>query len=290
MPSPLILDFDASLAGLAGAGRIDLGAWQEAVRFGCSWRIWRELSAWLAECMPKDYGPVCMGSGDFHHLSHLLLARVPAGTGPLDVVVFDNHPDNMRFPFGIHCGSWVHHAARLPGVVTVHVLGITSGDITLAHAWENHLGGLYRGKVHYWSIGTDMRWAHAIGLGRVCHAFENAEDMLSAVLVHLEASRRPLYLSIDKDVLSDEEVRTNWDQGCLRMADLYRVMAMLKGRLLGGDITGEVSAYSYQTRWKRFLSALDGQQDIAADELTAWQARQTEATQCLIAGFAAAGC
>ena len=103
MNQPIALDIDGSLQGLEGTQTIDLSDWQEAIRFGCSWSTWKRFRSFLNERLPDRYGPVCMGSGDFHHISHLLLDRI-CHSEPFDVVVLDNHPDNMRFPFGIHCG------------------------------------------------------------------------------------------------------------------------------------------------------------------------------------------
>ena len=111
MSRTLVLDVDASLHSLGNANAIDLTDWQEAIRFGCSWSTWKRFRTRLNDLMPGQYGTVCMGSGDFHHVSHLLLERLPHQAA-FDVVVLDNHPDNMRFPIGIHSGSWVLHAAR----------------------------------------------------------------------------------------------------------------------------------------------------------------------------------
>lgn len=281
MPRPLILDFDASLVALADAVRIDLSAWQERIRFGCSLHHWSALEASLHQKMPESYGTVCLGSGDFHHLSHLLI-KACTGRQPFDVVVFDNHPDNMRYPFGIHCGSWVYHAARLPAVARIHVLGITSDDVGAAHAWENHLGGLWQGKVHYWTIGVPNSWARVFGLGRAFHAFKTRQEMLQAFGEELARLGEHVYLSIDKDVLDVSEVRTNWDQGCLLVEDLCGVIAGLNGRIIGSDITGEISAYRYVSRWKNFLSDLDGQSDVSDADLAGFQERQTTVTQRLI--------
>jgi len=284
MHSPLVLDFDASLPGLKDALRIDLGAWQERIRFGCSIQIWRELEAHLAKVLPSDYGTVCMGSGDYHHISHLLIKRL-AGHEPFDVVVCDNHPDNMRFPFGIHCGSWVKHISKLPQVRSIHVMGITSGDVGWQHAWENHLWPLYNGKVRYWTIGVGNGWAKAIGLGRAVNRFADRQTMLAALNEELARHTTPVYLSIDKDVLSPDEVRTNWDQGCLTLVDLQSLISTLQGRIIGSDITGEVSIYHYLARWKRLLSAMDEQPEISTNELQQWQARQAEANGILISSI-----
>ena len=91
------------------------------------------------------------GSGDFHHVSAILLERLAIAT-PIDVVVLDNHPDNMRFPFGIHCGSWVRRVAALPQVRHVHVVGISSGDLRLVNAWAHYWAPLLAGKLTYWYL------------------------------------------------------------------------------------------------------------------------------------------
>jgi arginase family enzyme len=141
---PLILDFDRSVGPIPGATELALSDWQEAIRFGCTLRTFNRLGRYLDAQMPADYGTVLMGSGDYHHLTWPLVQR-QRSRGPFQLVVFDNHPDNMRFPWGIHCGSWVRRVAMLPFVTHVHVVGITSGDIGAKHAWENYLRPLRAG-------------------------------------------------------------------------------------------------------------------------------------------------
>lgn len=281
MPTPLILDFDASLPTLQTAQRLDLQDWQERIRFGCGSSVWRALDAHLSASLPKAYGTVCLGSGDYHHLSHLLIKRIQPHE-KFDVLVLDNHPDNMRFPFGIHCGSWVKHIAQLPQVGRIDVAGITSGDIGLAHAWENHLLPLYRSKVRYWSTGVKTQWAKCLGIGQSVRSFPDSMSMLEALTADLNQRTAPVYLSIDKDVLSPEEVHTNWDQGCMRLEEMFGLIETLRGKIMGSDITGEVSTYHYLARWKQFLSGLDGQPEIAADKLQAWQLRHAQVNTLLI--------
>jgi len=273
MKRPLVLDFDGSLRDFQDAEIIPLSNWQEAIRFGCGMAVWRKLGHALDVQMPSEHATVFMGSGDYHHISHLLIGRV-AGTAPFDVVVFDNHPDNMRFPFGIHCGSWVRHVAALPRVRTVHVVGISSGDVGWRHAWENHLRPLYAGRVEYWTLDVRTGWADAIGLARRFHSFTDRNELVDAFIARLRADQTPLYLSIDKDVLDASVARTNWDQGRFMLDDIERVIAEMDGRLVGSDITGEISIHHYQTHWKRWLSAMDEQPIIAAEDLALWQQQQ----------------
>ena len=144
MARALILDFDGSVSPLDGARVVPLRDHEEAIRFGCRMHVLRDLSP-AVDAQP---GIVFMGSGDFHHVSYLLIERLRQLGTRIQVVVFDNHPDNMRYPFGIHCGSWVWHVSRLPFVERVHVAGINSSDVEGMHVWENHLAALRSGKDH----------------------------------------------------------------------------------------------------------------------------------------------
>ncbi len=270
---PLILDLDASVGVLPGEVRIDLREWHDRLRFACSRRQLQMFDQQLSTCLRALHGTVFFGSGDFHHLSLPLIARAQVSQ-PVRVVVFDNHPDNMRFPFGVHCGSWVSRVAALPHVARVDVVGITSQDISAAHAWENRLTPLYRGGLRYWSIGVDTGWARPLGLRHAFRNFDTASAMMAALLDDFALDDSPVYLSIDKDVLDPNEARSNWDQGCLRVSDLEEAIAALRHRLIGSDINGEVSIANYPQRWKRVLSAIDGQPELDDDTLAAYQAQQ----------------
>ncbi|MDR0233255.1 MAG: hypothetical protein LBI31_00345 [Zoogloeaceae bacterium] len=282
----LVLNLDDSGGGLPGSMEIDLSEWQEAIRFGCSWRVWRDFRASLEPGLPKEHGFVLLGSGDFHHVSFMLIERQRAREG-LHVLVCDNHPDNMRFPFGIHCGSWVSHVADLPHVARIDVVGIHSPDVGWRRAWENRLGPLYRGRLRYWTIGAKTGWLRALGLRDAARNFGDAKSLVSALRRELSATDAPLYLSIDKDVLHERVARTNWDQGSFTLDDLLGVVAAARPRLVGGDITGEVSVYRYRARWKRLLSALDAQPAIAPDDLILWRRQQLEVNRALLEAIVA---
>ena len=280
MSDARLIDLDGSLAGLDGVN-VDARAWEEAVRFGCGMGVWRRFADFLDAALAPEQALTFFGSGDFHHVSHLLLRQLPA-TQPVDVVVLDNHPDNMRFPFGIHCGSWVAHAARLPQVRHIHVLGITSADIAAGSAWENHLWPLLRNKVSYWSTGVDVTWSQWLWMGHAVRSFADLDGLLDAFGRHQSAQQTPVYLSIDKDVLAPEVVHTNWDQGRMTLAQLDRLIDALPPRLAGADVTGEVSSYVYRSRWKRWMSARDEQVPVPASQLAAWQAAQNELNRHLM--------
>jgi hypothetical protein len=269
----VVLDIDHSVGNLPDALVLPLDGWQEALRFGCSLATMRRFGAVLDELLPARHGTVLMGSGDFHHLSWPLIARLP-GDPSFQVVVLDNHPDNMRFPWGVHCGSWVRKVALLPQVSQVHVLGITSSDIGGGHAWENYLTPLRRRKLTYWSIGVDTGWAHRVGLGHAFRSFESADGLVDAFVESQRTQTSPSYLSIDKDAFAPEVARTNWDQGRLLLPHALALIDAMRGGLVGSDSNGEVSHYRYRTWWKRRLSAMDGQPAIDPAMLARWQAQQ----------------
>lgn len=282
---PLILDFDSSIGELPGATVIALNGWQEAIRFGCTLGTFGTLRKHLDAHMPADYGTVLMGSGDYHHLTWPLVER-QRGKGPFQVVVFDNHPDNMRFPWGIHCGSWVRKVAMLPYVSHVHVVGITSGDIGARHAWENYLQPLRAGKLSYWCMDVDVAWAARLGFGDAFRRYDDPDALTAAFVAQLRAAPQATYLSIDKDAFSIDTARTNWDQGRIEEHHAMEIIEALRGRIVASDINGEVSAYSYRTWWKRWLSGMDGQTPVPQSELDAWQAQQRALNARLLAAIA----
>lgn len=278
MKTPIILNFDQSVGPIADAINIDLANYQEQIRFGCSKQDYRKLAHHLDQQLPTDQlGTTLMGSGDYHHMSLYLIERLApyySPTNPIQVVVFDNHPDNMRFPFGIHCGSWVSHVAALPFVSHVHVMGISSGDISAWHAWENRLLPLYQGKLNYWSLNRRVKWPNYTGLSKAFHCFDCGDELIASFIALQGSLSLPTYLSIDKDVLSETIIKTNWDQGDLQTYHLTDTIAALGKNIIGSDITGELSSYHYQTWWKRLLSSLDNQPDIDPKMLETWQAEQ----------------
>ena len=270
--NPIILDFDQSVGALPRASVVSLLAWQEGIRFGCSMARLRKLDTVLQNALPLVHGPAFLGSGDFHHVSYLLIRRALRRSN-LRLVVLDNHPDNMRFPFGIHCGSWVSHVAALSGITHIDVVGITSQDVSARGLWENRWRPLLSGKLTYWCIGTDTRWARRLGLGGAFKVADSADELIKSFIQAARGDER-VYLSIDKDVLHPDVAHTNWDQGLLRETHLDAVISALGDRIAGADITGDVSLHRYRTRWKRWLSRLDEQPVIAAEALEEWQRSQ----------------
>lgn len=279
MYKPVILNFDDSVGKIEPSLQINLTNYQETIRFGCSFSRYNQLAAKLNAQLPKQIGTVLMGSGDYHHMSLMLIERLKSQLKPkqqIQVVIFDNHPDNMRYLFGIHCGSWVSYAAKLPFVSHVHVIGITSPDIGVFHAWENRLSPLIKNKLTYWCMDVNVGWAKLLGIQNAFLKFKSPNDLIKSFIAEQYQDNSPVYLSIDKDVLSEDVVKTNWDQGKLKPYHLFDVISALNERIIGSDICGEISSFKYASRLKQFLSQLDDQPIIPESLLKTYQSQQHE--------------
>jgi hypothetical protein len=263
--SALVLDFDASVPPLGpDEKRIALGAWKERIGFGCSLKDFARLEVCLDGVMPEEHGPVFIGSGDFHHVSLALvrrLARIKAlAPASLNLVILDNHPDNMLYPFGLHCGSWAGRAAALEAVRHVDVVGITSPDIGLRHAWENDFRPFLRKRLTWWSIGRRAPLPALIAGPAHARSFSSVDALLAAFLPLLRDMEN-VYFSVDKDVLHPDAAHSGWDQGLFRPEHLEAVLRCRAGRPAGVDICGEYARRSYRSVFKRLLCRLDGLAD-----------------------------
>ncbi|OCG11130.1 hypothetical protein A9G24_09745 [Gilliamella sp. App6-5] len=289
MTCPIILNFDRSVGDICYARTVDVIQWQDTIRFGCTKKQFSQFKQVLQESLPDTHGTVLMGSGDFHHISLLLIERLAqqySADNPIQVVIFDNHPDNMRYLFGVHCGSWVSYVASLPFVSHVHVLGITSHDIGIAHFWENRWKPLLHKKLTYWSLDVNVAWAKRIGLRHAFRHFATPDDLIANFLSEQYHSAQPVYLSIDKDVLSEEVIHTNWDQGKLQTYHLLDTISSIKPRIIGSDITGELSIWQPSNWFKRLLSSLDKQPTISPNNLINWQQEQHQLNLTLLKALA----
>jgi hypothetical protein len=265
---PRILDLDGSLPAQTqlsrrlGKATHNLRSWGPKVRLACSFRRFARFEAALTSALgsPHDAGPALsfIGSGDFHHVSLALLRRIEC---PINLLILDKHPDWMRhIPF-LHCGTWVHHAAKLPNVRTIFHVG---GDLDFdnSYRWLAPWQGLRSGKIRV--ISAIRRFQRGAWN---CFAFpalriEPDRVATAARIEHLiapfreELERLPLYVSLDKDVLSTRDAVVNWDSGHLTLAEACCVLnafaAAAHHQLAGMDVVGDWSAVRL-TGWGRRL-------------------------------------
>lgn len=149
------------------------------------------------------------GSGNYHYLSYFWLERIPMD---FVLVVFDHHPDAKADSIGglLSCGNWVQYALE-------------------------HCSHLQR--VYY--VGTNRElYQECVEEGTADYGSKTRlGDTLSDMM---RENTFPVYLSIDKDVLTEEDARCDWNQGDLKLKELMTELAfMSEGRILGIDICGE---------------------------------------------------
>ncbi len=251
-----VLDLDGAvvrqteLLARSTAAVLPLAAWGPRLRMACGHRRFRRFERELARLAGagSDGGPLLTfcGSGDFHHVSLALLRRQARRC---NLLVIDNHPDWMRGVPLLHCGTWLYHAARLPQVAYVFHVG---GEVDFDNAWRWLAPWplLRAGKI---TVLPALRRFRAGGWRKVSHAALRAtpdrpadRDRLETWLrpFRAELTRRPLYVSLDKDVLGADESVVNWDSGRLTTAEVQEVLRAFlaaAGNLAGMDVVGDWS-------------------------------------------------
>ena len=219
-----------------------------------------------------------LGSGDFHHLAVLLLEQARE---PVTIIHIDNHPDWVRLAPRWHCGSWVNQALRLAQVERVITLGPCSDDLVRPDLKGGNLPALAAGRIALfpWRHAPSRVWRHiADGPGHRCEnghlvwrnlaeiGVEKALDVIIP-LIQTEA----IWISIDKDVLSETDALTNWDQGQMPLAAVVQIIVRMgaEKRIAGADICGEFSVAGHLNWFKRWEARLDQPQRTAAADLLA---------------------
>ncbi|MDB5454177.1 MAG: Arginase [Caulobacteraceae bacterium] len=257
---PAVLHLDTALdaqPGLAQAVAERAGSWVDCRDLGPALRLWSrpgalgQLRDRLRTALPAAMGPLATfsGSGDFHHITPLLLARAieAAGDPTVTLIHFDNHPDWVTFADGAHCGSWVGCAARLPQVARVLTVGVCSDDIRQPERKRADLALVAEDKVELYAYRAPDGGPRVAIAGR---EWATIEAMGEAAFVDFLATRiatPAIYVTIDKDVLRAQDGATNWDQGRTSLGFLAAMLSRIAAghRLIGADIVGDWSTPVY---------------------------------------------
>lgn len=161
-----------------------------------------------------------LDSGNYHYVSKLLLGLEKED---LFLLVFDHHTD-MQPPAllpVLSCGSWIRDAADAYGNIKgICVIGPPEASVRETKEME-----------HVWFV-TQEELDDGSGAAKIREIFAS------------QAGELPVYLSVDKDILSKEELNTNWDQGNVRVEELLSLAEVcLAGRkVLAVDLCGEPPA------------------------------------------------
>ncbi|WMJ74645.1 arginase family protein [Cytophagaceae bacterium ABcell3] len=157
-------------------------------------------------------GITFLGSGNYHYLSYFLIKKIKE---PFSLILIDHHSDAITSDF-LHCGNWVAKALESnPLLISVLMIGVHDRYPNLLKSQS------FSDKIIY--IPTS--------------------ELNCSLLPKLNAltPTLPLYISIDKDALKDESAKTDWDHGCMTLAQLSDILHTLrKHTIVGVDICGEL--------------------------------------------------
>ncbi|MBF9235274.1 arginase family protein [Microvirga alba] len=207
-----------------------------------------------------------LGSGDFHHLTFSLLQRVRE---EVTVIHFDNHPDWVRFPATVNCGSWINHALKLRHVTRIVTIGPCGKDLSLPEFKMANLDAIREGalEVYAWDADSTRLFGRPVNgpsvqtQGRYLKWRKLSDEPWSDFVAEL--SQRlpptPIWITLDKDVLDSHEAITNWDQGRMDLDQVLEAIERLSvGRgILGVDVCGDYSPPRFRDPFRAFLSATD---------------------------------
>ena len=274
-----ILDLDGALTAqpaLAGGRRVvdGLQPWGPRIRLACRFGRFRRFERALADRLggDRDDAPhlTFYGSGDFHHVSLALVRRLRE---PFNLLVLDNHPDWMcGVPF-LHCGTWLRHASLLPLAQRVFHVG---GDVDFdnSYRWMAPWRQLREGRIHVLPAFRRFRGGAWSGVRHdpIRPAPDAPADRARVEELlrphRAELAGRPLYVSLDKDVLAPAEAVVNWDSGRLTMQEVGCVLDAFTdaagGRLAGMDVVGDWSPVRLRG-WFRKLFHLTMHPPLASD-------------------------
>ena len=168
-------------------------------------------------------------SGNYHYMSLLWLEKIDR---PFRLLVFDNHTDMQPPAFGglLSCGGWI--ASALEELENLKEVILVGPDEEAYGQVEEE----FRKKVRFLSRENleDCRTQEGDILSLVKNFFREMDMEL------------PLYLSVDKDVLSPMSAHTTWSQGDMSLEELKECLKMILsyykencGELIGMDVCGE---------------------------------------------------
>lgn len=174
-----------------------------------------------------------LDNGNFHYLTRFWCEKV---SEDFALVVYDHHVDLRKpvFPGLMSCGSWIRDVLlRNSHCRAVLIIGPERAQADII---ERELQSL---------VAEDQPPRSSAPARLCCFTEDDILDgRVARELPHLlNALHLPVYISIDKDVLSRKVLHTNWDQGIMTEAEFRRELDRFtmdpKIHILGVDICGE---------------------------------------------------
>ncbi len=164
-------------------------------------------------------------NGNYHYASAFWIRKIEE---PFSLIVFDRHTDMQSSSLipALSCGNWIAELQKdcsLPLKKTL-IIGPPKIDIELAaEACSDN------------TLFISMEEAN-IEKPQVCKAIEK-----------IISKDYPIYISIDKDVLSETEIKVNWEQGEMNIETLETALRYICENydVIGIDVCGEAEPHSF---------------------------------------------
>lgn len=166
-------------------------------------------------------------SGNYHYMSRIGITRVKE---PFLLLVFDNHTDMQQPAFGglLSCGGWIASTIEEEG--NLAEVWLVGPDEEAYSQVEEQL----KGKVKFFS-------REMLGDLRNNESYFEEFSFLGEI-----PTDRPIYISIDKDVLKTADASTTWSQGDMALGEMMAALETVTrhfkeagGKILQVDICGE---------------------------------------------------
>ncbi|SHO47102.1 arginase family protein [Anaerocolumna xylanovorans] len=173
------------------------------------------------------YGIHFIDSGNYHYVTKLWTEKI---SRPFSLILFDHHTDLQPPAFGdiLSCGSWVKVMLdTCPNLVRVYLIGMPEKNC--------YFGGQEKRKKLIWiseeEVLQEKNWKRTF----------------------LSSLTEPVYISVDKDLLSEETVKTNWDQGSITIDKLEEMLEAVLNNcsVIGMDVCGEYINKEYDRTIER---------------------------------------
>ncbi|MBE6033709.1 MAG: arginase [Clostridiales bacterium] len=153
-------------------------------------------------------------SGNYHYATKFWIDKIQE---KFNLIVFDYHTDMQEplFKNILSCGSWLAHCAEKNLYIDkIILLGVSRKQ----------------------KISLDKKYKDKI----ICLDIGQIKEKNYSSLQKINM-KYPIYISIDKDVLSRTIFETNWTQGEMKLTELKNILQeiMLERRIIGIDLCGE---------------------------------------------------
>ncbi len=160
-------------------------------------------------------------SGNYHYMTRLFTEEIGM---PYELIFFDNHTDMKSAMFDmLSCGSWAKEVLEKDeNLGKMYMIGprVNPGEIDIEKESSGKLVVISQDEL------TDEITA--------------LTNPVMSKIFNPSGTAIPVYISVDKDILDESEVKTNWDQGNMSMEVLITILENIRKNrtILGADICG----------------------------------------------------